>query len=143
MKAKCLLIAIILMFSYMSPTSANPSSIVVQPNDTLASISFKVYGTHKFWRKIYKANQNTISDPNIIFRGIVLEIPSLVGRDAHLTQEVINKVPEKLDGVEISSSNLTTYSGVEKPTESSIGRDPASVPIQDLKSFKEMELPEL
>lgn len=49
---------------------------VVQPKDTLYSISAKVYGTNRRWREIYEANRNQIGDPNTGLKiGMVLRVP--------------------------------------------------------------------
>ena len=47
----------------------------VQKNDTLQKISNKFYGTTKRWTRIYEANKDTLSGPNRIYVGQVLNIP--------------------------------------------------------------------
>ncbi len=47
----------------------------VQKGDTLQKISYKFYGTHKKWKRIYEANKNKLKDPNFIKEGILLKIP--------------------------------------------------------------------
>ena len=53
-------------------TNSNYVTYVVQPNDTLGSISTLMYGTQKSWKKI--ADYNNIQDPNKVFPGDVLKI---------------------------------------------------------------------
>ena len=48
----------------------------VQKGDTLWKISHKFYGSGKEWRKIYQANQTTISDPNKVKAGSQIRIPA-------------------------------------------------------------------
>jgi nucleoid-associated protein YgaU len=46
----------------------------VQPGDTLTSIAQDQYGNANF-QPIFQANQNVLSDPDVIFAGQVLRIP--------------------------------------------------------------------
>lgn len=45
------------------------------PSDSLYRISRKFYGTHKYWKKIYRANKSKIKNPNKIYPNQVLIIP--------------------------------------------------------------------
>ncbi|RME72435.1 MAG: LysM peptidoglycan-binding domain-containing protein [Verrucomicrobia bacterium] len=58
------------------PPTRPMRTYVVQPKDTLYSISAKVYGTNTRWREIYEANRAQIGDPNRGLKiGMVLKIP--------------------------------------------------------------------
>jgi LysM repeat protein len=61
-------------------TEAQPSerSYTVEPGDTLASIAQRFYGSDSDWTWLYKANAGEIANPNDIFPGEVLQIPSEV-----------------------------------------------------------------
>ncbi len=48
---------------------------VVQPNETLWSLSEKYYGHSKHWKKISTANQNRLKDPTNLPVGMKLIIP--------------------------------------------------------------------
>lgn len=48
----------------------------VQKGDTLWKISRHFYGSGKDWRKIFQANQDTITNPDKIKSGIVIRIPA-------------------------------------------------------------------
>lgn len=48
----------------------------VQKNDTLQKISKKFYGTTKRWMKLYEANKDTLSGPDKLYAGQVLNIPA-------------------------------------------------------------------
>ena len=50
--------------------------IVVQKGDTLSRIAKKAYGDHSYYRKIFVANPEIIKNPNQIFIGQRLRIPS-------------------------------------------------------------------
>jgi LysM repeat protein len=50
-------------------------SYVVQPGDTLSSISQRIYGTPADALWIYKVNMSKISNPNLIYPGQVLSVP--------------------------------------------------------------------
>ena len=47
----------------------------VRPGDTLAHIAKRFYGKGKRWTRIYRANQDRILHPNVIFPGQVLIVP--------------------------------------------------------------------
>ncbi|MEQ9364070.1 MAG: LysM peptidoglycan-binding domain-containing protein, partial [Leptospirales bacterium] len=47
----------------------------VQRGDTLYDLSRRAYGTQSQWRKIYEANRNLISDPDLLVTGRTLKIP--------------------------------------------------------------------
>lgn len=47
---------------------------VVLPGDNLKLIAQKVYGKEDRWREIYKANQDKLPNPSIIYPGITLDI---------------------------------------------------------------------
>ncbi len=47
----------------------------VKKGDTLQTISYKFYGTHKKWKKIFEANKEKLKDPNKIFPGQVIKVP--------------------------------------------------------------------
>jgi nucleoid-associated protein YgaU len=48
----------------------------VQPGDSLSKIAKKVYGNASDWKKIFEANKDLIKDPDKIFPGQKLKIPS-------------------------------------------------------------------
>lgn len=53
------------------------TTYTIQKNDTLQKISKKFYGTTKKWKKIYQENKDVIKDPDKIYPGLVIKIPSL------------------------------------------------------------------
>lgn len=54
--------------------SENPTQYKVESGDSLSAISAKVYGSEDFWPVL--ARVNNISNPNLIFAGNNLEVPS-------------------------------------------------------------------
>ena len=48
----------------------------VRPGDTLSSIAQRFYGSTADWRVLYQANRSVIHDPDVIFPGEVLNVPS-------------------------------------------------------------------
>jgi nucleoid-associated protein YgaU len=56
-------------------SSAGQRVHVVQPKDTIYSLSRQYYGDMHQWRKIWQANQDQIPDPNKIKVGQRLVIP--------------------------------------------------------------------
>src|SRR5215472_7844777 len=57
---------------------ASPAEVyVVQAGDSLWSIAQQFYGNPLMWSHIYYANQSQIHDPNLIYQGQKLTIPSV------------------------------------------------------------------
>lgn len=50
-------------------------SYIVQPGDSLSKIAKKFYGNANEWRKIFEANKDRISNPDMIQPGWALKIP--------------------------------------------------------------------
>ncbi|HEX6521058.1 MAG TPA: LysM peptidoglycan-binding domain-containing protein [Streptosporangiaceae bacterium] len=48
----------------------------VQPGDTLGGIARRFYGSTSDWRYLYQQNTAVISNPNVIYAGEVLNVPS-------------------------------------------------------------------
>jgi LysM repeat protein len=48
----------------------------VQRGDTLSSIAQRFYGNPADWQRLYQANRSVVRDPNLIFQGEVLNVPS-------------------------------------------------------------------
>ncbi len=53
------------------------TTYIVQENDSLWRIARKEYGDANKWPLIYRANQSTIKNPNLIYAGQELQIPQL------------------------------------------------------------------
>jgi len=47
----------------------------IKKGDTLQKISYKFYGTHKKWPKIFNANRDVLKNPDEIHPGKVIKIP--------------------------------------------------------------------
>ena len=64
------------------PTPSPPSPATrfkvytVQKGDSLSKIAKHEYGDANKWRKIFEANRDTIKDPDLIYPGQELKIPS-------------------------------------------------------------------
>jgi len=56
-------------------TSGEPRTYVVKKGDSLSKIAKEFYGEAKQWRKIFEANRDTISNPDLIRPGQELVIP--------------------------------------------------------------------
>jgi LysM repeat protein len=60
----------------LDSVTATQHTYDVRSGDTLASIARQVYGTESHWNWIDQDNSSIISDPNLIFPGQALRIPS-------------------------------------------------------------------
>lgn len=58
-----------------APTDG-PQEYTVIPGDTLSHLAQRFYGDHYKWNKIYEANKSTMKNPNFLFIGQKLFIPS-------------------------------------------------------------------
>jgi NitT/TauT family transport system substrate-binding protein len=63
-----------------APTADAPSAgsqeYTVAPGDTLSHLAQRFYGDHYRWSKIFEANKSTMKNPNFLFVGQKLFIPS-------------------------------------------------------------------
>jgi len=60
-----------------SSTAAAVTEIyVVKSGDSLSKIAKQKYGDAKAWKRIFEANKDTIKDPDKIFPGQKLKLPS-------------------------------------------------------------------
>jgi nucleoid-associated protein YgaU len=50
-------------------------SYTVRKGDSLSKIAKREYGDAQQWRRIYDANREIVSDPDLIYPGQVLRIP--------------------------------------------------------------------
>ncbi|MSP14622.1 MAG: LysM peptidoglycan-binding domain-containing protein [Chloroflexi bacterium] len=57
--------------------AAAPKIHVVVPGDTLSGIAYQHYGHASLWPKIFEANTDKISNPNLIYPGQELVIPEV------------------------------------------------------------------
>ncbi len=53
------------------------ATYTVEKGDTLEKISQKFYGTTRRWKRIYEANREVLRNPNRVYPGQTLTIPSL------------------------------------------------------------------
>ena len=60
----------------VKPATPAARSYTVQPGDTLYGIAQRYWGNGKYWPALYQANRSKISDPNLIYAGQVMTIPS-------------------------------------------------------------------
>lgn len=51
------------------------TTYIVRPGDTLGTIAQKFLGSSSKWREVWEANSNTISNPDVINVGQVINIP--------------------------------------------------------------------
>ena len=76
-------------------SSGEMQQYTVGKSDTLQKISKKFYGTTKKWYKIYKANKDTLSGPDKIYPGQVINVPVESGVES-AAGETLKEVPENM-----------------------------------------------
>lgn len=59
------------------PTSTQSETYTVKSGDSLSKIAQQLYGDGKQWRRIFEANRDLITNPDLIHPGQVLKIPSI------------------------------------------------------------------
>ncbi|HKY08092.1 MAG TPA: ABC transporter substrate-binding protein [Candidatus Binatia bacterium] len=59
-----------------SATADSAREYTVEPGDTLHNIARKYYGTHRKWERIFQANQPVMKNPDYIYVGQRIIIPS-------------------------------------------------------------------
>ena len=62
--------------SQPSPAPQQAQTYTVVSGDSLSKISKRLYGDASKWKKIYEANTDQIENPDLIYPGQVLKIPS-------------------------------------------------------------------
>jgi nucleoid-associated protein YgaU len=58
------------------PPKAQPNTYVVVAGDNLSKIAKRIYGDANQWRRIYEANRDVIKNPDLIYPGQKLVLPS-------------------------------------------------------------------
>jgi LysM repeat protein len=73
----------------------------VQPGDTLGGIARHFYGSTSDWRYLYQQNTAVISNPNVIYPGQVLNVPS--GAPSAASAQAASATPA-VNSVQVSAS---------------------------------------
>ena len=60
-----------------SSTARSEKTYVVKSGDSLSKIAKREYGNANEWRRIFDANKDVLTDPDKIYPGQTLKIPSL------------------------------------------------------------------
>jgi nucleoid-associated protein YgaU len=56
-------------------TTETSRTYTIKKGDSLSKIAKRQYGDPQQWRRIYDANRDTVTDPDLIYPGQVLRIP--------------------------------------------------------------------
>jgi LysM repeat protein len=97
---------------------------VVQPGDTLSSISQRIYGTPADALWIYQVNMSKISNPNLIYPGQVLSVPDDPPASAAAVPEVAH---EAVATASVALSGTLDCSGLEELWEEAGGSSAEAV----------------
>ena len=97
-----------------------PRYYTVRPGDTLSSIAQRFYGSTADWRVLYQANRSVIHNPDVIFPGEVLNVPSAPpARSTTSTPSVLT--------TSAALSGTLSCPGLEELWEQGGGSDPQAV----------------
>ena len=105
---------------------AQPAQYTVGSGDDLSSIAWKEYHDASDWTLIYHANQNEISNPNLIYPGQNLEVPGLPGQSA-APASASSATPEKPAP---GSSGSTRQSSTPRASASAVGSTVSAPALQ-------------
>jgi len=89
----------------------------VQSGDTLSSIAQKYYHDAKDWQWLYHENEKTLSDPNLIYPGQGLYVPS--DPPANYTLPASEYTPKHAAAATTTTSDHTTTTASSTPASSS------------------------
>lgn len=92
----------------------------VQNGDYLKKIASKLYGDASFWETIYNANKDIIKNPNLIYGGQVLCIPSLTDNGTTADEAAVTPPTE-----ETAADTPADEAAVTPSTEETVADTPA------------------
>jgi Phage tail lysozyme/LysM domain len=108
----------------VKPATPAARSYTVQPGDTLYGISQRYWGNGKYWPALYQANRSKISDPNLIYAGQVVTIPS--GRHQAASAPAPSTSASSTSASSHSASSSTSASSTWTPPSSADSASSAS-----------------
>jgi hypothetical protein len=108
----------------VKPATPAARSYTVQPGDTLYGISQRYWGNGRYWPALYQANRSKISDPNLIYAGQVVTIPS--GRHQAASAPAPSTPAPSTSASSNSASSSTSASSTWTPPSSADSASSAS-----------------
>jgi len=109
----------------VQPATPAARSYTVQRGDTLYGISQRYWGNGKYWPALYQANRSKISDPNLIYAGQVLTIPS--GRHQASSASAPSTSASSTSASSTSAPSTWAPSTVDSASSASSTSDPSSI----------------
>jgi nucleoid-associated protein YgaU len=67
---------IMLYIPDLASNAVGSQTYVTKDNDTLWDMAARFYGDGNQWNRIFEANRDVINDPNVIYGGMQLTIPT-------------------------------------------------------------------
>lgn len=58
------------------PTAARPIKWKIRDGDTLETIAYRLFGDSRYWRLIFFANRDKLSDPRLLPIGLEIDVPA-------------------------------------------------------------------
>jgi LysM repeat protein len=89
-------------------TQSATHTYTVEPGDSLASIADHFYGSDNDWNTVYQANKAKIANPNQIYPGELLMIPSSAGATAASSAVNTSHTPKHAKKSDPRSGTLTS-----------------------------------
>lgn len=111
------LVLLVLLLVAYNPLIAQQASkttlYTVKPGDYLIKVAIE-FGSPNFWKPIYKANRDKIKDPDLIYEGQKLTIPSSVTTSDRFVDNVIKPKEESTDSTKADTSEKLTLENFRK-----------------------------
>jgi len=92
---------------------STPTTYTVKPGDYLLKIAIE-HGSPNFWKQIYQANRDKIKDPDLIYVGQKLRIPSSVTTSDRFVFNAAPTTEEAADSTEADTAEKLTLENFRK-----------------------------
>lgn len=101
---------------------SNPSTYTVKSGDYLLKIAVE-YGSPNFWKPIYEANRDKIKDPDLIYVGQKLTIPSSVTTSDRFVDNTIPPIEGVTDSTKADTTKKLTLENFRKAFEKVVDQE--------------------
>ncbi|MGH3472324.1 MAG: LysM peptidoglycan-binding domain-containing protein [Nocardioidaceae bacterium] len=107
-----------------SPSAQRGHRVIVKGGDTLWGIAQRAYGDGGDWPEVFDANRNKIEDPDLIFPGQRLRVPSQQPAEPEVHDQASHHAPHEPGAPRKNESHIQLDGRTNTPTQ-----EPTSPPI--------------